>query len=56
MVLFPVDCVSHNSADAIKRVCRRIGKRYLPLRTASLTCLLSALAMVGQTAPLESTA
>jgi len=49
VVCFPVDCVSHNSADAIKRLCGRIGKPYLPLRTASLTCLLSALTSIKQT-------
>jgi uncharacterized protein DUF2325 len=40
---FPVDCVSHDAAAAVKRSCRLMGKRYLPLRTASLACLLAAL-------------
>jgi len=42
-VLFPVDCISHDAMGAIKRTCRQSGKRYLPLRTSSLTCLLSGL-------------
>jgi hypothetical protein len=42
-VFFPTDCVSHDAATAIKRACRLTQKIYEPLRTASLTCLLSAL-------------
>ena len=41
---FPVDCVSHDAVAALKRTCRQLGKRYVPLRSASLACLLSALA------------
>jgi len=42
-VLFPIDCVSHDAVAMIKRLCRQTGKRYAPLRTASLACLLAAL-------------
>jgi Uncharacterized protein conserved in bacteria (DUF2325) len=42
-VFFPIDCISHEAATAIKRACRQTGKMYEPLRTASLTCLFSAL-------------
>jgi hypothetical protein len=42
-VLFPIDCISHDAAGTIKRLCRATGKTYAPLRTASLACLLSAL-------------
>jgi hypothetical protein len=41
--LFPVDCVSHDAVGFVKRFCRQSGKRYLPLKTASLTCLLLGL-------------
>jgi hypothetical protein len=41
--LFPVDCVSHDAMGAVKRMCQRSNKRYLPLRTSSLTCLYSGL-------------
>jgi hypothetical protein len=51
VALFPVDCVSHDAAAAVKRSCDQIGKPYLPLRTASLTCLFSALATLAQQAP-----
>ena len=35
MVVFPVDCISHEAAIAVKRSCRLMGKRYVPLRTSS---------------------
>jgi hypothetical protein len=43
-VLFPIDCVSHDAVTTIKKLCRQSGKSYLPLRTASMASLLSALA------------
>jgi hypothetical protein len=43
IAVFPVDCVSHDAAAAVKRLCRQLGKRYIPLRTSSLACLLSGL-------------
>jgi CBS domain-containing protein len=46
--LFPVDCVSHDAMGAVKRTCKRIDKRYLPLRTSSLTCLYSGLLELQQ--------
>jgi hypothetical protein len=52
--VFPVDCVSHDAAAAVKRVCGQLGKRYLPLRTSSLACLRSGLcAMQRMCAPTE---
>jgi hypothetical protein len=42
--VFPVDCVSHEAVASLKRICRQLGKRYVPLRTSSLTCLLTGLA------------
>ena len=44
IVVFPVDCISHEAAIAVKRSCRLMEKRYVPLRTSSLACLLAALA------------
>jgi hypothetical protein len=43
IAVFPVDCVSHDAVAGVKRVCRQLGKRYIPLRTSSLACLLSGL-------------
>ncbi len=43
VVLFPVDCISHDAANAVKSLCRQGGKRFIPLRSASVTSLLAAL-------------
>ncbi|WP_077001548.1 DUF2325 domain-containing protein [Variovorax sp. KK3] len=42
-VLFPVDCIDHDSANSIKRQCLRLGIPFLPLRTASLASFVAAL-------------
>jgi Uncharacterized protein conserved in bacteria (DUF2325) len=44
-LFFPVDCVSHDAAATIERLCRQLEKPYCPLRTASLK-----MAQHGQTA------
>jgi hypothetical protein len=43
VALFPVDCISHDAANLVKSLCRQAGKRFIPLRTASVTALLAAL-------------
>ncbi len=43
-VAFPVDCVSHDAALTVKRLCRQLGKPWLPLRSAGLASFLAALA------------
>jgi hypothetical protein len=43
IVVFPVDCISHGAVTAIKRLAQQAGKRYVPLRTSSVACLVSAL-------------
>jgi hypothetical protein len=43
LVMFPVDCISHDAASAVKSLCRQGGKRFIPLRSASVTSLLAAL-------------
>ena len=43
LVVFPVDCIDHDSAGNLKRQCTRQGVRYLPLRSASVTSLAAAL-------------
>ncbi len=43
IVLFPVDCVSHDAALMVKRLCRQTDKRFIPLRSASATSFLAAL-------------
>lgn len=44
LVLFPVDCISHEAALAVKRLCRQLGKRFVPLRASGLGSFVAALA------------
>jgi hypothetical protein len=44
LVLFPVDCVSHDAALLVKRLCRHQGKPFRPLRSSGASSLLAALA------------
>lgn len=44
VVMFPVDCVSHEAALAVKRLCRQADKPFLPLRSAGLGSFFAALA------------
>jgi hypothetical protein len=43
LVLFPVDCISHEAAQAVKTLCQQAAKRFIPLRSASVSALLAAL-------------
>jgi hypothetical protein len=43
LALFPVNCISHDAANMVKSLCRQAGKRFIPLRSASVTSLLAAL-------------
>lgn len=36
LVVFPVDCVDHDSATNLKRLCTKLGITYLPIRNASV--------------------
>jgi hypothetical protein len=47
-LFFPIDCISHDAAATIKRLCRQLEKPYYPLRTAGLATLVSALARISQ--------
>ena len=42
-VLCPVDCVSHDACLRIKRICKHSAKRFVLLRSASLTCFQEGL-------------
>ncbi len=45
-VLFPVDCISHSAATAVKKICKQLGKSYFPLRRsgpASFAALIERL-------------
>ncbi len=43
VALFPVDCVSHEAALTVKRLCRQSAKPFLPLRSSDLGSFLAAL-------------
>jgi len=44
LVVFPVDCVDHDSMNTLKRVCERHGIDYHPLRTASVASFVELIA------------
>jgi hypothetical protein len=52
--LFPVDCISHDAANMVKSLCRQAGKRFIPLRSASVTSLLAALQVPDPTGMAEA--
>ncbi|SAK52584.1 peptidase [Caballeronia fortuita] len=47
VVLFPVDCIDHDSMSMLKRVCERHGVDYSPLRTASIASFVEFVARLG---------
>jgi hypothetical protein len=44
IVLFPVDCISHEAVTNIKRLCRQKAKPFLPLRSNGMGSFMAALA------------
>ena len=44
IVVFPVDCVDHDSMNTLKRICERQGIDYHPLRTASVASFVELIA------------
>jgi hypothetical protein len=43
VVMFPVDCVSHEAVLIVKRLCRNAAKPYVALRSASLSAFSAAI-------------
>ena len=43
-VIFPVDCVSHSSALEAKKLCKKMVKPFMPIRSSSLSSLVTGLA------------
>jgi hypothetical protein len=43
IVMFPVDCVSHEAVTLVKRLCRQMEKPYVPLRSNSMASFAAAL-------------
>ncbi|SPB15695.1 peptidase [Caballeronia novacaledonica] len=50
VVLFPVDCIDHDSMSMLKRVCERHGVEYSPLRTASVASFVEFVARLSANA------
>lgn len=49
IVMFPVDCVSHEAVAIVKRLCRQTAKPYVPLRSSGTGSFVSALARTATT-------
>ena len=47
VVAFPVDCIDHDSAGHLKRVCVRQGIPFLALRTASVASFVAGVSGMG---------
>jgi hypothetical protein len=47
MVFFPVDCISHDAMQAVKRLSRQGGKPFVPLRSAGLATFVAALRRIA---------
>lgn len=43
LVMFPVDCVSHEAVTAVKRLCRQMSKPFMPLRSSGMGSFVAAL-------------
>ncbi|KJK24762.1 peptidase [Burkholderiaceae bacterium 16] len=54
MVVFPVDCIDHDSMSTLKRVCDRHEVAYYPLRTASVASFVELTTRMGM--PAQETA
>lgn len=54
--VFPIDCISHDAMGMVKRQCRLSAKRFIPLRTSSLACLLSELTALARTPQTQTAA
>jgi hypothetical protein len=46
IVMFPVNCVSHDAALMVKRLCRQSEKRFVPLRSSGVASFLVALGRI----------
>jgi hypothetical protein len=44
LVMFPVDCVSHEAVTLVKRLCRQMQKPFMPLRSNGMASFAAALA------------
>lgn len=55
LVVFPVDCVDHDSATNLKRLCSKFGISYLPIRNASVASFAAGIsARPGEAGPTQA--
>lgn len=54
LVIFPVDCIDHDSAGRLKRLCMKQGTPFVPLRSASVASFAAAVAELDNTASVGS--
>jgi hypothetical protein len=55
-VLFPVDCIDHDSAGRLKRICTKLGTPFVPLRSASVASFAAAVSELDDTRSLGADA
>jgi Uncharacterized protein conserved in bacteria (DUF2325) len=55
VVVFPVDCVDHDSINLLKRVCDRHQVDYHPVRTASVASFVELIVRLGQASQSKGT-
>jgi uncharacterized protein DUF2325 len=51
MVMFPVDCVSHEAVGTVKRLCRQMSKPFVPLRSTGMGSFVAALSRTTLPSP-----
>lgn len=49
LVAFPVDCIDHDSAGRLKRLCAKFGTPFVPLRTAGVASFAAAIGSIDDT-------
>jgi hypothetical protein len=51
VVMFPVDCVSHDAVGTVKRLCRQMSKPFVPLRSTGMVSFVAALSRMTLPSP-----
>jgi hypothetical protein len=49
LVVFPVDCVSHEATWTVKKLCRKANKPFVPLRSSGLSSFAEAMRQLEST-------
>jgi hypothetical protein len=50
-VFCPVDCISHDACQRVKRCCKRNNTPFVPLRSSGVSGLIRGLTQLGMQAP-----